>query len=64
MEDIVAEAKQLEALGVRELTIVAQDTTRYGLDIYGKYALAELLHKITDRCPVRLLQPDFQHPAG
>jgi ribosomal protein S12 methylthiotransferase len=46
MEDLVAEAKQLESLGVRELVIVAQDTTRYGLDLYGKYALAELLQKI------------------
>lgn len=46
-EDIIEEAKQLEALGVRELCIVAQDTTRYGLDLYGKYSLASLLHKLT-----------------
>ncbi len=47
MEDIVSEAKQLEALGVRELCVVAQDITRYGLDLYGEYKLAELLHRIT-----------------
>ena len=47
MEDLVEEAKNLEALGVRELNIVAQDITRYGLDLYGKYSLAELLKKIT-----------------
>ncbi len=47
VEDIVAEAKQLEALGVRELCVVAQDITRYGQDIYGEYRLAELLRKIT-----------------
>jgi len=47
IEDIVDEAKQLEALGVRELNIVAQDTTRYGLDIYGSYKLADLLKEIT-----------------
>ncbi|MBQ1222829.1 MAG: radical SAM protein, partial [Oscillospiraceae bacterium] len=35
IEDIVAEAKTLEELGVKELNIVAQDTSRYGLDIYG-----------------------------
>ena len=46
IEDLIAEAKQLEALGVRELNIVAQDTTRYGLDLYGEYRLAELLHRI------------------
>ena len=48
MEELVAEAKQLEALGVRELCIVAQDITRYGLDIYGEYRLAQLLRKITE----------------
>ena len=47
MEDLIAEAKQLESLGVKELVVVAQDVTRYGLDLYGKYALDELLHKIS-----------------
>ena len=47
MEDLVAEAKDLEALGVKELTIIAQDITRYGKDLYGHYALPELLQKIT-----------------
>ncbi len=46
MEDLIAEAKDLEALGVKELVIVAQDTTRYGLDLYGKYALSELLERL------------------
>jgi len=46
MEDLVAEAKQLEALGVKELCVVAQDTTRYGLDLYGEYKLSELLQRI------------------
>lgn len=48
IEDIVKEAKDLESLGVRELNIVAQDITRYGLDLYGEYKLAELLRKITE----------------
>ena len=47
IEDIVCEAKSLEALGVKELVIVAQDTTRYGLDIYGEYSLARLLRELT-----------------
>lgn len=46
MEDIIAEAKTLYDLGVKELCIVAQDTTRYGLDLYGEYALADLLEKL------------------
>ena len=46
MEDIVAEAKDLEALGVKELNLIAQDTSRYGLDLYGEYKLHELIQKI------------------
>ncbi|MBQ6892944.1 MAG: 30S ribosomal protein S12 methylthiotransferase RimO [Clostridia bacterium] len=46
MEDIVSEAKELEALGVKELNLIAQDTSRYGLDIYGEYKLHELIQKI------------------
>jgi len=47
VEDIVAEARDLEALGVKELNLIAQDTTRYGLDIYGEYSLARLVREIT-----------------
>lgn len=46
MEDVVAEAKSLEKIGVKELNIIAQDTSRYGLDLYGKYMLPELVQKI------------------
>ena len=46
MEDIVAEAKDLERLGVKELNLIAQDTTRYGLDLYGEYRLAALVRAI------------------
>jgi len=45
-EDIVREAVSLAQAGVRELIIVAQDTTRYGLDIYGKRSLAGLIGKL------------------
>ncbi|MDY2847861.1 MAG: 30S ribosomal protein S12 methylthiotransferase RimO, partial [Oscillospiraceae bacterium] len=46
MEDLVAEAESLVEHGVRELIVIAQDTTRYGEDLYGKPALAELLKKL------------------
>ena len=46
IEDIVNEARDLEALGVKELNLIAQDTTRYGLDIYGEYSLARLVRAI------------------
>ncbi|MBQ7986325.1 MAG: 30S ribosomal protein S12 methylthiotransferase RimO [Clostridia bacterium] len=43
MEDIIAEAKALAKNGARELIVIAQDTTRYGKDIYGEYSLDKLL---------------------
>lgn len=46
MEEILAEAKQLAEDGVRELNIVAQDTTFYGIDLYGRPRLTELLQEL------------------
>ena len=46
IEDCVAEARELAAQGVRELIVVAQDTTAYGADIYGEPKLAELLKEL------------------
>ncbi len=46
IEEVVREAKELAADGVRELILVAQDTTYYGLDLYGKVRLAELLREL------------------
>lgn len=47
MEEILKEAADLAASGVRELILIAQDTTRYGEDIYGRRQLAELLRKLS-----------------
>ena len=58
MEDILAEAKDLCRLGAKELVLVAQDTSRYGQDLYGEYKLAELLRRLsreTDAVWLRLL---------
>jgi ribosomal protein S12 methylthiotransferase len=46
IEEVVAEARELAADGVRELVIVAQDTTYYGLDLYGRTRLVELLREL------------------
>jgi ribosomal protein S12 methylthiotransferase len=46
IEEVVREARELAADGVRELIIVAQDTTYYGLDLYGRVRLAELLREL------------------
>ncbi len=46
MEDILKEANRLGSMGIKELIIIAQDTTRYGEDIYGKSMLSELLDEL------------------
>jgi ribosomal protein S12 methylthiotransferase len=48
IEQVVGEAEELAADGVRELVLVAQDTTFYGLDIYGEPRLAELLRRLAE----------------
>lgn len=62
IEDIVAEAKELEEIGVKELNIIAQDTTRYGLDIYGEYALAKLVRAITDATSIPWIRLLYCYP--
>ena len=46
MEDILSEAEALAADGIREIIVIAQDTTRYGIDLYGEYRLSELLRQL------------------
>src|SRR5262249_6005794 len=48
LEQILQEARELVGDGVRELILVAQDTTYYGMDLYGRVRLAELLRKLDD----------------
>lgn len=48
MENIIAEAESLAENGVRELIVIAQDTTRYGIDLYGEYSLARLLERLSE----------------
>ncbi len=62
MEDIIAEAKEMEALGVKELNIIAQDTSRYGLDLYGEYKLAELVHRITEETAIPWIRLLYCYP--
>jgi ribosomal protein S12 methylthiotransferase len=48
IEEVLREARELADDGVRELIVVAQDTTYYGLDLYGRVRLAELLRELND----------------
>lgn len=46
MEDVLAEAEELAAAGCKELILIAQDVTNYGIDLYGAYKLPELLRQL------------------
>lgn len=48
MEEILQEAEQLNNKGIKEIIVIAQDTTKYGIDIYGESKLAELLEKLCE----------------
>ncbi|MCL1996351.1 MAG: 30S ribosomal protein S12 methylthiotransferase RimO [Defluviitaleaceae bacterium] len=61
-ESLVQEAEILAKQGVRELIIVAQDTTRYGIDIYGKISLHTLLQELSDITELHWLRILYAYP--
>jgi ribosomal protein S12 methylthiotransferase len=63
IESIVAEARQLAAEGVRELILISQITTNYGLDIYGKPKLAELLRALSS-VEIPWIRIHYAYPTG
>ena len=63
IETLVAEARELAAQGIRELVIIAQDTTYYGLDIYGKRSLAQLLRELSKVDGIEWLRIHYSYPA-
>ncbi|MCQ2181405.1 MAG: 30S ribosomal protein S12 methylthiotransferase RimO [Bacteroidales bacterium] len=63
IEDLVTEAESLSACGVRELIIIAQDTTYYGLDLYGERKLAELLRRLSGVKGIERLRIHYSYPA-
>jgi len=63
VRDIVAESTDLARAGVRELILVAQDTTLYGTDLYGKPSLARLLTALGEVNDIRWLRLLYTHPA-
>ncbi len=62
VEDIVREAKELETLGVKELNLIAQDTSRYGLDLYGELSLVRLVRAITDNTSIPWIRLLYCYP--
>ena len=63
MEDLVAEAELLAAKGVKELLVIAQDTTFYGLDIYHKRMLGKLLERLADIKGIEWIRIHYSYPA-
>ena len=61
-EQVMAEAKVLIDRGVKELVVIAQDTTRYGQDLYGKLRLAELLHDLNDLPGLQWIRVLYSYP--
>ncbi|MBQ4290106.1 MAG: 30S ribosomal protein S12 methylthiotransferase RimO [Clostridia bacterium] len=62
IEDLVREAKEMEALGTRELVLVAQDTSSYGIDLYGSYRLPELIRAITEQTQIPWIRVLYCYP--
>ena len=63
MEAVLQEASALAASGVRELILIAQDTTYYGLDLYGRRALAELISRLSEVPGIEWIRIHYSYPA-
>lgn len=64
IEDITDEAKSLAASGVREIILIAQDTTRYGKDLYGKYSLDALLEELAEIDGIEWIRVHYFYPEA
>ena len=62
MENVVAEAKDLAAHGVKELIVIAQDITRYGTDLYGKRCLAKLCRELSEIEGISWIRLHYLYP--
>ena len=63
IEDIVSEAKMLVEKGVKELVVIAQDTTSYGIDLYGKPMLYELLKELSKFNELKWIRVLYMYPG-
>ena len=64
MEDILQEAKALVKKGIKELIVIAQDTTKYGIDIYGESKLTELLQELSKIKELKWIRFLYSYPEG
>lgn len=64
IEDILEEAKMLASKGIKELIVIAQDTTKYGIDIYGESKLVELLQELSKIDGIEWIRFLYSYPEG
>ena len=64
MEDIIKEAKDLASKGVKELVVIAQDTTKYGLDLYGEVKLPQLLEELAQIDGIKWIRIMYSYPES
>ena len=64
MEDILDEAQMLAKAGIKEIIVIAQDTTKYGIDIYGKPKLVELLNELSKIKEIKWIRFLYSYPEG
>lgn len=63
-EEIIEEAKELADKGIKELIVIAQDTTKYGIDLYGESKLAELLEELSKIDGIKWIRFLYAYPEG
>ncbi|MBO5338939.1 MAG: 30S ribosomal protein S12 methylthiotransferase RimO [Clostridia bacterium] len=62
MDELISEAKDLVSMGIKEIIVIGQDTTAYGIDLYGEYKLPELLSRLAKETDVKWLRILYCYP--
>ena len=62
MDELISEAKDLVSMGIKEIIVIGQDTTAYGIDLYGEYKLHELLSRLEKETDVKWLRILYCYP--
>ena len=64
IQSVVDEARGLSELGIKEAVLIAQDTTSYGVDLYGRYSLKKLIEKISEISGIEWIRILYGYPAS
>jgi ribosomal protein S12 methylthiotransferase len=64
MDELITEARSLVAKGTKEMILIAQDLTYYGIDLYGKRQLADLLKRLSDVEGLEWIRLQYAYPSG